>query len=273
MKKSLVPKKKDYFEHLEKYADFIKPAELIDWCAEVSPHRTKRVVKTLRMYKPRNAKVLDLGCGTGLNTVGIAKAFPNTVAVDVDEQVIKPAKEFLKKFNLKVPVLTYDGKKLPFKKNSFDLIACVEVFEHAPDYDKLLKEAARVLKPDGVLHITAPNKWWPIEGHYRLWFLSYLPKKWADKYIRLFKKGSEYENIFLVPTYKQFYSAVSRYFFIEDITFESVINYKKLGIEKERGSLIKWLALILKMIKKSKKLNRFLLNFSIGWLFIARPKK
>lgn len=272
MNKSLVPTERDYYEHLEKYADFIRPAELIDWCAKVSPFRTKRVVKTLQTYKPSTSKVLDLGCGTGLNTVAIAKAFPETVAIDVDKQVIKPAKEFLKKFNLHIPVLVYDGKKLPFKNKSFDLITCIEVFEHAPDYDSLLKEIVRVIKPDGILHITAPNKWWPIEGHYQLWFLSYLPKRWADRYVRLFKKGLGYENVFLVPTYKQFYEAVDKYFSIEDITFESVINYKKLGIEKERGGLVKWLAPILKLTKKSKRLNKWLLNLSIGWLFIARPR-
>lgn len=282
MKNIFLPSQNDYLKHLEQYSQFIRPPELIDWCAKVSPYRTKRLVKTLQQYKSNTAKVLDLGCGTGLNTVGIAKAFPNTVAIDVDPQVIKPAKEFLKKFGLKIPVTIYDGKRLPFKDNSFDLIACIEVYEHAPDSDSLLKEAARVLKSDGVIHITAPNKLWPMEGHYQLPFLSYLPKKWADRYVRLFNKGSGYENIFHVPTYKQFFRAVDKYFQVEDITFDSIINYKNLGIDKERGLIVVLMAKILKWLKDweklpqwgptAKRINYLLLNISLGWLFIGRPK-
>jgi hypothetical protein len=51
-----------------------------------------------------------------------------------------------------------------------------------------------------------------------------------------------------------------------------VIEYKKLGIDKERGGWVKWLALMLKLAQKVEWLNRWLLNLSIGWIFIARPK-
>ena len=271
--KIFTPTTLDYLKHLTKYADRVKPPELIEWCAEISPVRTKRVVKMILEYKNRQAKVLELGCGIGLNSVSLAKTFPKTIAVDVDKMVLRPAQEFLRKFGLKNQVTIYDGQRLPFSNNSFDVVVCVEVFEHAADHDKLLEEAKRVLKPNGIMHITAPNKWWPIEGHYQLPFLSYLPKKAADAYVRLFKKGPSYENIYLFPTYSQFYQAVNKYFTIEDVTFKSVIDYKKYDIDKERGWIVKWLALLFRLIKKGSWLNKMLLNISIGWLFMARPRK
>lgn len=275
MSRLFIPKEKDYLEHLKKYAAFIRPAELTNWCAKVSPYRTKRLVLTLLRYKNSRAKVLDLGCGTGLNTVSLAKAFPQTIACDVDKKAKLATDNFSAKFKLKTPVIIYDGKKIPFKDNDFDIVVCTEVYEHASNPNQLLKEINRVLKPDGVLNITAPNKLWPIEGHYRLPFLSYLPKPWADEYVRLFKKGPGYENVFIVPTYRQFYHSVSRYFKINDITFEKVINYQYFGTDKERGVLVKILAPIFKLVEKYRMtiLKKILLNFSIGWIFICRPKK
>ena len=275
MTKVFVPKEKDYLKHLKKYADFIRPAELTDWCAKISPFRTKRLILTLLKYKNSRARVLDLGCGIGLNTVSLAKVFPQTIACDVDKKVKLAVDDFLAKFKLKTPIIIYDGKKLPFKNNSFDLVVCNEVYEHAPNTNQLLKEIKRVMKSDGILNITAPNKLWPIEGHYHLWFLSYLPKPLADKYVRLFKKGSGYENVFEVPTYKKFYQAVNKYFSIEDITFDQVINYQDYGTDKERGLMVKILAPIFKLIEKHKLtlIKKLLLNFSVGWIFICRQKK
>lgn len=275
MTKLFVPEEKDYLEHLNKYADFVRPAELADWCAKISPFRTKRLILTLLRYKNSRAKVLDFGCGTGLNTVSLAKAFPQTIACDVDKKIKLAADDFLAKFKLKIPVVIYDGKRLPFKNNSFDLITCIEVYEHAPRPQQMLKEIYRVLKPDGILNITAPNKLWPIEGHYQLLFLSYLPKKLADIYVRLFKKGPGYENVFELPTYRKFYQAVNQYFTIKDITFDQVMNYREFGTDKERGVIVKLLAPIFRLIEKYRLfwLKRLLLNLSVGWIFICRPKK
>lgn len=267
-----LPSQKEFYDHLERYADYVKPAELIDWCAEVSPYRTLRVIKVLQKYKGKNAKVLDLGCGTGLNTPSLAKAFPRTTACDVEPRLAEATRDFLTKFKLKVPVVTYDGKRLPFKDKSFDLISCIEVYEHAKNPGMLLKEIRRVLKPDGVLHITAPNKLWPIEGHYQLLFLSYLPKKLADLYVRMTGKGPGYENIYILPTYRQFRKSVEKYFDVEDITFDVVINYKEYGVDKERGEGVKYLAKFLKIVKSIRLLNNLLINLSVGWLFIAKPR-
>lgn len=282
MNKYLVPSKREFREHLEKYASFVNPPEIIDWCADVSPYRTKRVVLSLLNYKDSSARVLDLGCGTGLNTVSIASAFPKTVAVDVDPNCVTATKDFLSIFKVKIPVLCYDGKILPFPRGSFDIVNCVEVFEHAKNPNLLLKEIKRVLAPDGILYITAPNVLWPIEGHYHLPFLSYLPRRLANYYVRLMGKGEGYENIYLLPTYEQFYRMVSKYFNVQDLTFATVMNYKKYEVDKERGANVKYVSKILRYVDDARKVpiigrladlaNLLLLNISVGWLFLARPR-
>ncbi|HMQ34138.1 MAG TPA: class I SAM-dependent methyltransferase [Chloroflexaceae bacterium] len=52
-----------------------------------------------------------------------------------------------------------DGQTLPFQSASFDTVLCNEVLEHVPEPARLLREAARVLRPGGVLLLTTPQTW------------------------------------------------------------------------------------------------------------------
>lgn len=54
------------------------------------------------------------------------------------------------------PDFTYDGKRLPFDDGTFDTVLNVQVLEHTPDPGALVAEMARVLKPEGVLLLSAP---------------------------------------------------------------------------------------------------------------------
>jgi hypothetical protein len=53
-------------------------------------------------------------------------------------------------------------------------------------------EMARVLRPGGIIFFSGPNKLFPIEPHYYLPFLHWLPGAVADAYLRLFKLGNHY---------------------------------------------------------------------------------
>jgi SAM-dependent methyltransferase len=49
--------------------------------------------------------------------------------------------------------------RLPFSKDSLDSVVCLEAIEHVPDAERILREIARVLRSDGLLIISTPNKW------------------------------------------------------------------------------------------------------------------
>ena len=51
------------------------------------------------------------------------------------------------------------GLALPFRWETFDAVLCTEVLEHVPEPERLLNEAARVLRPGGVLLLTVPWLW------------------------------------------------------------------------------------------------------------------
>ena len=92
---------------------------------------------------------LDVGCREGIQTkwldmkgyrvtsIDIRPVYPNALVVDVD-------------------------KPLPFNTNSFDLVWCSEVIEHLRNPAMSVQEMLRVLKPGGMLVVTAPNS--------RCWF-------------------------------------------------------------------------------------------------------
>src|SRR5262249_375494 len=50
-----------------------------------------------------------------------------------------------------------NATQLPFPAESFDLVVTMEMVEHVPHWPKVIAEAARVLKPNGVLIISTPT--------------------------------------------------------------------------------------------------------------------
>jgi SAM-dependent methyltransferase len=94
-------------------------------------------------------KWLDVGCGSRPYEL----FFPAKVYEGVDiEESGRPV-------SLKNPDHFYDGKTLPFRRQTYDGVLCTQVLEHVPSPDKLLKEISRVLKKGGILILSAPFIW------------------------------------------------------------------------------------------------------------------
>ena len=99
---------------------------------------------------------LDLGCGDGYGTKLLASRAKEAVGVDIDGRTIERAVEKYGSENCKFQ--KYDGKKLPFPEETFDLVACFHVIEHVKDDISFISEIFRVLKKGGDLILSTPNK-------------------------------------------------------------------------------------------------------------------
>lgn len=157
--------------------------------------RIDKAIKAEKVLKDsfiqlNNLTVLDIGSSTGIITNYFSKKVKKIVGIDIDQKAINFATKNNKNKNASYKVS--DAMKLPFKDNTFDLVLCMHVYEHVPDSQKLFNEIYRVLKKNGVCYLAAQNAAWPIEPHYNLPFLSYLPKKFADFYIKIFTNKKEY---------------------------------------------------------------------------------
>lgn len=158
--------------------------------------RAKRIIATLSDYLGKNkiikSKLLDVGSSTGIIDNFLAQKFGEVWGIDIDQSGIEFAKNNFKSKNLHF--LKVDGQKIPFKSNTFDIVICTHVYEHVNNPEILMEEIYRVLKPNGLCYFAAINAIWPIEPHYDLLFLSYLPKSIANNYVKFFGKAERYHE-------------------------------------------------------------------------------
>lgn len=107
----------------------------------------------------KNKKVLDIACGTGYGSHLVASNGAKFVyGKDIQEESIKYAKENFKKENLNFNIC--DATKLDLGDNSIDVVISFETIEHIK-IDRVeiyLRELKRVLKDDGIIIISTPNK-------------------------------------------------------------------------------------------------------------------
>lgn len=101
-------------------------------------------------------KVLDAACGEGYGSKMIAQWAKSVVGVDIDEVSVRHAAERYQYDNLKFECC--DVLDLSYQDNSFDVVVSFETLEHLLEHDELLSEFQRVLKPDGYLIISTPDK-------------------------------------------------------------------------------------------------------------------
>lgn len=93
------------------------------------------------------ANVLDLGCGEGGSIELFKKIAPKTIWHGVD---IEDSPEVRKRTRENESIITFDGVNLPYSNDNFDFIYCNQVLEHVRFPDKLIAEAFRVLRPNGL---------------------------------------------------------------------------------------------------------------------------
>lgn len=107
-------------------------------------------------------RLLDVGCATGEYTTAMAPHFDQVDAIDIEEDRLAL---FAEDHPANVSLHTQSVTRLDFADDTFDVVTLIEVLEHLPDVPAALDEIRRVLRPDGRLLLTTPNRWWPFEQH------------------------------------------------------------------------------------------------------------
>ena len=135
-------------------------------------------------------RVLDVGCSSGIITSFLAEVCGSIVGVDIDTEALRLAREGADKTNL--DFMLASGSDLDFPSESFDIVICNQVYYWFDDPDRLMAEIGRVLKPGGCCFFASVNKYALWEAQYRLPFLSFLPKRLADLFVRAAGKGDRF---------------------------------------------------------------------------------
>ncbi|HEX2416267.1 MAG TPA: class I SAM-dependent methyltransferase, partial [Thermoleophilaceae bacterium] len=92
-------------------------------------------------------RVLDLGCGTGASLDLFRSLDPGVDWVGAD---VESSPEVAQRTRTDGEFVTFDGQRLPFDAESFDFVYCKQVLEHVRRPDPLIREVARVLRPEGL---------------------------------------------------------------------------------------------------------------------------
>jgi SAM-dependent methyltransferase len=134
--------------------------------------------------------LVDLGCSNGLMTKFYGESFKEVIGLDIDAPGIAFAQA-----NNTAPNIRYeltDGMNTGLSDASIDVVTCTHVYEHVPDATRLLDEIYRVLRPGGACLFIAGNRvtWMEADNHLPL--LSVVPRRLADRYVRLAGKGERY---------------------------------------------------------------------------------
>ncbi|MCM3571668.1 demethylmenaquinone methyltransferase [Mesobacillus subterraneus] len=134
-----------------------------------------------KMNVQKGAKALDVCCGTADWTIALAEAAGKdgeVVGLDFSKNMLKIGEEKLKARNLDQANLIHgNAMELPFEDNSFDYVTIGFGLRNVPDYNQVLREMYRVLKPGGMavcLETSQPTM--PgFKQAYRLYFRFVMP--------------------------------------------------------------------------------------------------
>lgn len=96
--------------------------------------------------------ILEIGCGTGKNTIFLAQIGTHLHALDFSEGMIEKAKEKVKAGNVRFATADLT-KSWPCDNGAYDLVTCNLVLEHIEDLSHIFSEAARTLRPNGKFFI------------------------------------------------------------------------------------------------------------------------
>lgn len=104
-------------------------------------------------------RALDVGCGGGLLSEGLARSGAEVTGLEPGEGAVGAARAHLEVSGLAVDYRQAELGDFPAEgPEPFDVITCMEVLEHVPDPGELLGQCAELLKPGGVLFFATLNR-------------------------------------------------------------------------------------------------------------------
>ncbi len=144
----------------------LRTREHIDWAtldriAQLTASLKKHITDLLRIETGR--RVLDVGCGPGMDTVETAQIVGDTglvVGMDFDEQMLIEAQARARRAGVATwtCLVAADAVAIPYEADFFDATRSERLFQHVPDPAAVLAEMVRVTKPQGRI-VVADADW------------------------------------------------------------------------------------------------------------------
>ena len=113
-----------------------------------------RLQHALDAIEPTRGAILLLGCGAGRYARALQRAYPDRQVIGGDLSLT--ALSEAQASGGGPSYLALNAEHLPFQDESFGAVVFLDLLEHVPDPDLMLRECARVLNEEGILHYFVP---------------------------------------------------------------------------------------------------------------------
>ena len=123
---------------------------------EINPLRLGYIQRSAELEGKR---VLDVGCGGGILAEAMARQGAEVTGIDLGEAPLEGARLDLLESGLKVQYERIPVERLAQERpESFDLVTCMEMLEHVPDPESVVRSCAALTKPGGSLFFSTLNR-------------------------------------------------------------------------------------------------------------------
>jgi len=116
----------------------------------VVDRRARILAERLGELLPEGAQALDVGCGDG-RIASLVRERRSDIAIRGIDCLVRPRTH--------IAVSEFDGTRIPYEQDSFDVVMLVDVLHHAERPDLLLQEAARVARRSVIVKDVALCGW------------------------------------------------------------------------------------------------------------------
>lgn len=123
---------------------------------EINPLRLGYVTKRVDL---KGLKVVDVGCGGGILSESLARQGAIVTGIDMGENPIEVAKLHLLESGLDVEYIQIPAEQLAEERaGQYDVVTCMEMLEHVPDPEAIVRACSKLLKPGGQAFFSTLNR-------------------------------------------------------------------------------------------------------------------
>jgi len=148
--------KNRYIENPEMDSDMVE-SMFIRWKQNgflLEPTQRKMYEVIAKLIKKLD--VCDVGCGSGLGSLILAQEAKSVVGIEKIQKCTEFAQKCFPVKNIKY--VNEDITNCSYRENSFDAVIAIEIIEHISNYHSALQEIKWILKNNGKLYISSPNR-------------------------------------------------------------------------------------------------------------------
>jgi 2-polyprenyl-6-hydroxyphenyl methylase/3-demethylubiquinone-9 3-methyltransferase len=182
--------------HLHEIQKFGSMAER--WWDPTGEFKTLHDINPLRIGFIRNyaelagKRILDVGCGGGILTEGLAKQGADAMGIDLSQDLIDVAELHGLETGVTAHYQKISAEDLAEQQPaSFDHVTCMEMLEHVPDPGSIIKSCSSLVKPGGMVFFSTLNR------NPKAYLLAIVA---AEHVLRILPKGTHDYKTFIKPS-------------------------------------------------------------------------